>query len=340
MAPTAGATCCRPAARQRKSKPDLRTPSRGPLPVVVDAMGGDDAPGVVIDGALGAAGDGIPVCLVGPPDRIRHVPLPRIDAPDHVGMDEAAVAGVRRSPDSSVRRGLRAVAEGRGSAFASCGNTGAVVVAAMLDLGLEDGVKRPPIATTLPRADGGELILLDTGAHVDARAALLADFARLGFAYAKELGNPRPRVGLLANGVEATKGTARLRETVERLDAMGLPHVGFVEPHAALEGACDVLVTDGFVGNVLLKAGEGTVQLLGRLLGAEIRRDPIAKIGAWLLRAAARRLRRQVEWEARGGGVLLGVRGTVVVGHGRATRESVRQAIHLAHRTASARLTS
>jgi len=315
----------------------LRTPSRGPLPIVVDAMGGDDAPEVVIDGARSAAADGVPLCLVGPEDRLGAVELPVVAAPDHVGMDEAAVAGARRSPDTSIRVGLREVAQGRAAAFVSCGNTGAVVVASMLELGLQPGVRRPPIATLLPRSDHAELVLLDTGANVDARAPLLADFARLGLAYAEELGIPSPRVGLLANGAEVTKGTPRLREAVELLDERGVPHVGFVEPHAALQGACDVLVTDGFVGNVLLKAGEGTVQLLGRLLGDEIRRDPIAKIGAWLLRAAARRLRRQVEWEARGGGVLLGCQGTVIVGHGRATRESVRQAIHLAHRTTRAR---
>ncbi len=316
----------------------MRTPLRGPLPIAVDAMGGDDAPNVVIEGTLAAVADGALVCLVGPEHLLRDLPVPHLHAPDHIGMDEAAVAGVRRRPDTSIRVGMRAVAEGRAAGFTSCGNTGAVVTSAMLDLGLDEGVRRPPIATILPRADGGELVLLDTGAHVDARAILLADFARLGRDYAQEIGIAEPRVGLLANGVEVTKGTSRLRETVDRLDAMGIPHVGFVEPHAALEGACDVLVTDGFVGNVLLKAGEGTVQMLGRLLGHEIRRDPIARIGAWLLRAAARRLRRQVEWEARGGGVVLGCRGTVVVGHGRASAESVRQAIHLAHRTVEARL--
>ena len=261
-----------------------------------------------------------------------------VHASDHISIDEAAVAGVRRSRDTSIRVGLREVRAGRAGAFVSCGNTGAIVVASMLELGLNDGVRRPPIATLLPRADGRHLVLLDTGAHVDARAQLLADFARLGFAYAQELGISDPRVGLLANGAEVTKGTPRLRAAVEILDQADLPHVGFIEPHAALRGACDVLVTDGFVGNVLLKAGEGTVHMLGRLIEREIRRDPIAKLGAWLLRAAVRRLRRQVEWEARGGGVLLGCRGTVIVGHGRATRESVRQAIHLANRTVCARV--
>ncbi|MEN0062429.1 MAG: phosphate acyltransferase PlsX [Myxococcota bacterium] len=314
----------------------MRTPSGGPLPIAVDAMGGDDAPDVVIDGAEAAAADGALVRLVGPTKQLR-THLPVLDAPDQIGMDEAAVGAVRRSPDTSIRRGLLEVAEGRASAFVSCGNTGAIVVAAMLDLGLQQEVRRPPIATLLPRADGLPLVLLDTGAHVDVRASHLAVFARLGAQYARTLGVRHPRVGLLANGAEATKGNAQLRETVELLDTQGIPHVGFVEPHAALEGRCDVLVTDGFVGNVLLKAGEGTVQLLGRLLRHEIRRDPIARIGAFLLKAAARRLRRQVDWEAQGGGVLLGCRGTVVVGHGRANPESVRQAIHLARRTVDGR---
>lgn len=316
----------------------MRTPpsgpaSKGPFPIVVDAMGGDNAPDVVIDGAQRAAADGVEVCLVGPADRLRDVPLPVIEAPDHVTMDETAVAAVARSRDTSIRRGLVAVAEGRGDAFVSCGNTGAVVVAAMRDLGLQDGVRRPPIATTLPRSDGGQLVLLDTGAHIDVRPDHLAGFAALGAAYARTLGQAHPRVGLLANGSEATKGTARLRDTLTLLDERRIPHVGFVEPHAAFAGRCDVLVTDGFTGNVLLKAGEGTVQLLARLLRHEIRRDPMARLGAYLLKGTVRRLAAQVSWEAHGGAVLLGCRGTVVVGHGRANPESVRHAIHLARRT-------
>ncbi len=305
-------------------------------------MGGDHAPHAIVEGALLAASDGISVCLVGEPKRVaQHGGAHRlrlIPAADAVGMGESAVTAVRRSEDSSVRVALREVRSGSASAAVTCGHSGAALVAAMFDLGTIDGVGRPAIATVLPRADGGRLVLLDAGANVDCKPELLATFAQLGVGYAEALGLSEPRVGLLSNGEEDSKGNQQVRAALPLVRATGLNVVGNVEPQAALAGHCDVLVTDGFTGNVLLKAAEGAVGTAVGLLRAEIKRSPVGMLGAWLLRGALRRFREKVEWDAHGGAVLLGTNGTVVVGHGRANAQAVRGAIHLAHTTAQARL--
>jgi phosphate acyltransferase len=317
-------------------------------PVVVDAMGGDHAPAAIVAGAVAAAADGVPVLLVGdeaairaalPRRRAAHTaPIEVIHAPDSVGMGDGAVASVRRSETSSLRVAMARVADGTASALVSCGNTGAVLVAAVVDLGVIPGVERPAIATVLPRADGGRLVLLDAGANVDCKPEQLVCFAHLGVAYAEAIGIQLPRVGLLSNGEEDGKGNAQVRAALPLLRASKLQVVGNVEPSAAMGGSCDVLVTDGFVGNVLLKAAEGAVTTVVGLLREEIRRSPTGVAGAWLLRGAFRRFRERVAWDSHGGAVLLGTRGTVVVGHGRANAEAVRQAVRLADRTGGQRL--
>lgn len=307
-------------------------------------MGGDHAPAEIVAGAVRAAVEGIPVTLVGREAAIRPLlarrgPHPAVlDAPDVVGMGDAAVAGVRRSERSSLRVALRSLRDGGADAVVSCGNTGAVLVGAVLDLGVLPGVDRPAICTVLPRADGGRLFLLDAGANVDCKPEQLVAFAALGVAYAEASGVPDPRVGLLSNGEEDGKGNVQVKATLPLLRASGLRVVGNVEPSAAMEGACDVLVTDGFVGNVLLKAAEGAVTTVVQLLRQEIRRTPVGWLGALLLRGAFRRFRDRVAWDAHGGAVLLGTPGLVVVGHGRANAVAVHQAIRLAHRTATSGL--
>ena len=310
--------------------------------VVVDAMGGDDAPAAIVTGALLAYDDGVPVRLVGR----SHALKARLDgrlievvhADDVVGMDESAVQAVRRSEASSLRVALAEVAQGRGSSVVSCGHTGAVLVAAMFDLGVLDGVDRPAVTTVLPRADGARLVLLDAGANVEVRPELMATFAVMGAAYAESIGIPWPRVGLLSNGSEPTKGTAAIRAAVPLIEATDVNFIGQVEPSTALEGGCDVLLADGFTGNVFLKSAEGAVQTMSQLLRAEIERNVFGWVGALLMRRTLRRLAQRVSWDAQGGGVLLGTRGTVVVGHGRANAQAVRHAIHLAHDTVRAGL--
>ena len=310
------------------------------LPVAIDAMGGDHAPDAIVEGAIAAVRAGFPVILVG--DRARIEPLlPRRNAPvvvhaeDAIGMGEAAAAGVRRKPDSSVRRAISLVADGKACAAVSFGNTGATFIAAHVDLGVMDGVERPGIATVLPRSDGGRLVMLDAGANVDCRPEQLACFAMLGASYAEVLGMKDPRVGLLSNGEEDSKGNMQVRATLPLLASLPLRVIGNVEPHHAMAGACDVLVCDGFVGNILLKAAEGAVSTVVHLLREEITRRPSGRFGAWLLKGAFRRFRDRVQWDAQGGALLLGTRGLVVIGHGEARAEAVYAAIALAHKAAA-----
>ncbi len=309
------------------------------LPVAVDAMGGDHAPDAIVAGAVAAVRAGLPVILVG--DRSRLQPLlPRHYRPaithagDVVGMGEAAAAGVRRKPDSSVRRAMSLVKKGEACAALSFGNTGATFIAALFDLGVFEGVERPAIATVLPRSDGGRLVMLDAGANVDCRPEQLACFALLGASYAEALGVRNPRVGLLSNGEEDKKGNMQVRATLPLLRSLSLEVVGNVEPHHAMAGACDVLVCDGFVGNILLKAAEGAVSTVVGLLREEITRRASGRLGAWLLAGAFARFRERVQWDAQGGALLLGTRGLVVIGHGEARAEAVHAGIALAARAA------
>jgi len=309
------------------------------LPVAVDAMGGDHAPDAIVAGALAAVRDGIDVLLVGDREILQPlVPGKRgptiVHAPDVVGMDENAAGAVRRKPDASVRRAMRLVKDGEACAALSFGNTGATFIAACLDLGVFESVERPGIATVLPRSDGGRLVMLDAGANVDCRPEQLVCFARLGAVYAGVLGVERPRIGLLSNGEEESKGNMQVRATLPLLRSLPLDIVGHVEPHHAMAGACDVLVCDGFVGNILLKAAEGAVSTVVQLLREEISRRPSGLLGAWLLKGAFRRFRDRVQWDAQGGALLLGTQGVVVIGHGAAGSDAVEAGIRLAARTA------
>jgi phosphate acyltransferase len=230
-----------------------------------------------------------------------------------------------------MRHALRLVRSGRCAGAVSCGNTGAWLVSSVLELGNLESVERPAIASVLPRSDGGRLVLMDAGANVDCKPEHLASFARLGSVYAAALGVSNPRVGLLSNGEEDTKGNLQVRATLPLLRSLDLNMVGPIEPSAAMSGACDVLICDGFVGNVLLKAAEGAVQTVVTLLREEIERRATGKLGAFLLRGAFRRFRTRVAWDAQGGALLLGVKGLVVVGHGKATPEAVEAAIRMAY---------
>lgn len=315
----------------------------GPLTrIAVDAMGGDDAPTAIVAGAVQAVRAGHDVVLVGDEARIRPLfprrfEIPIVHTDDAIGMGDSP-SSVRRREACSVRCVMQLVRDGEARAAVSCGSTGATLVAAVLDLGTLEGAERPAIATVMPRRDGGRVILLDAGANVDCRPELLACFAVLGVAYAEVSGVQRPRVGLLSNGTEEGKGNMQVRATLPLLRSHDLDVVGNVEPTGAMEGECDVLVCDGFVGNILLKAAEGAVTTVVSLLREEIRRRPSGVLGAFLLRGAFKRFRRRVEWDAHGGALLLGTRGVVVVGHGRANANAVAAAIAMAERNVSAGL--
>ncbi|MEL6343345.1 MAG: phosphate acyltransferase PlsX [Myxococcota bacterium] len=288
------------------------------LPIALDAMGGDHAPAETVAGAIMAAHDGVSVLLVG--DRARltsmlpaDVSLPILHAPDVVGMDEAPVHAIRRLPNSSMNVAMRAVASGRCGGMVSFGNSGAVMAAAVFALGRLPGVERPGILAPLPRADGGRLFVVDCGANVDSKPRHLAQFARLGAAYVSARGGA-PRVALLANGDEDGKGDARVRAAAPLMVALGGRYVGLMEPHVALAGGCDVVVCDGFVGNILLKTAEGVAAMVAGMLEG----------------AVAESVRARTDYARLGGGMLIGVDGMVTVGHGRSRADAVAMTLRMA----------
>lgn len=308
--------------------------------MAVDAMGGDHAPGEVVAGAVVAAQRlGVEVLLVGPDDQVREqlrrwrAPTDRVrvvHASQKVDMEESPTAALRRKPDSSIAKGLELVRAGQADAFFSAGNTGAVMAASLLTLGRVEGVDRPAVAAVLPTLRG-RMVALDVGANVDCKPRHLVQFALMGSVYAERvLGIPSPRVGLLSNGEEAGKGNELVLRTAELLRATDLNFVGNVEGRAVFFGACDVLVCDGFVGNVVLKLGEGMAQGLFQIIREEVRRSTRAKIAVWLLRSRLRALRRRIDYTEYGGAPLLGVRGVVVIGHGASNAHAVYNALRVA----------
>ncbi len=305
-------------------------------------MAGDHAPEAIVEGALAASEAGLPVVLVGDAARIESL-LPAssgivvVHSDDAIRMD-AAPASVRNAETSSIRVAMGLVASGEASSVMSCGHSGATFIAAVIDLGVLDGIERPAIGTALPRTDGGDLYVLDVGATLDCRAEHLESFAVLGVAWARAMGIEEPRVGLLSIGHEAQKGNQLVRAARELISALPIRFVGNLEPDAAFNGACDVLVCDGFTGNIMLKTAEGLVHMVEHLVRDEISSSRRAMAGAWLMRPAMRRLAEVLDWRSRGGALLVGARAPVVVGHGRADAAAACAAIRLAHYASEGRL--
>ena len=310
--------------------------------IAVDAAGGDHAPKNVVAGALVAARHlGFGLTLVGPErlidaelrchDEAGAVDLQLIPAPDVIAMDEGPAA-LRRRPRASVRVAAETVAMGDAAAFFSAGNTGATVLAARGAFGMLPGVDRPALATTIPTRQR-DAVSLDVGATVDCRAEHLVQFAAMGTVYAREvLGIDVPRVGLLSIGQEATKGNDLTRDTHRHLRASGLRFIGNVEARDVYAGDADVIVCDGFTGNVALKVSEGLVEVVEDLLREELSRTFTTRVGYLVSRRAFRRFRRRVDYSEYAGAPLLGVAGLAVVGHGRSSAKAVRNALALTHR--------
>ena len=284
------------------------------------------------------------VALVGAPESLtdeleRHPDAGSLDvsvvaAPEAVAMDEPPTAVLRRKSAAAVRVAAELVADGEAVGFFSAGNTGATVLAAHKALGRLPGVERPALATTVPSADG-RAVLLDAGANVECRPSHLLQFGAMGAAYARaRLGVAEPRVGLLSIGEEAIKGNDLTREAHRLFEASGLRFIGNLEARDLFGGQADVIVCDGFTGNVALKVGEGLVEVMQSYLREELDRTTAARIGARLSRKAYQRFRRRVDYSEVGGAPLLGVAGLCVVGHGRASVKAVRNAVSLAHRLA------
>jgi phosphate acyltransferase len=299
--------------------------------VAVDALGGDKAPGEVILGALDAAADGIDVTLYGPAG-LDTRGLALVEAPDRIEMADKPAEAVRAKPDSSLVAAVRAVGEGDADAVVSAGNTGAMLAAGLLHLRRIPGVMRPAIAVPIP-ARYGPSVLLDAGANADARAEHLLQFAYMGSIFSRELlGIANPAVRLLSIGEEDEKGNALTLEAHALLRASDLDFKGNVESRELLRGAADVVVTDGFTGNIALKLLEGTIKELLDAFRDEIAATPRGKLGGLLIRPAARRLRTRLDPDTYGGAYLLGLRGLAVIAHGSSGRTAVANAIRLAAR--------
>lgn len=305
-------------------------------------------PRTVVHGAVAAAReDGLALTLVGAramlEDELARFPevdslsIAILDAPDVVGMDEPAVA-VRRRPRASVRVAAEAVAAGEAAALFTAGHSGAAVMAAYAAFGLLDGIERPAIAATIPTRDGAA-ILVDAGASVSCRPQHLLVFARLGAAYASAmLGIDRPRVGLLSNGEEAAKGTPLVRGAHARIAETRLHFIGNLDASELFTGAADVIVCDGFTGNVVLKTSEGLVEAIDALMADEMARSVTAQVGAVLTRGALRRFRARLDYSEYGGAPLLGLRHVCVIGHGRSSPKAIATGVRLTARFARERL--
>jgi glycerol-3-phosphate acyltransferase PlsX len=307
-------------------------------PIAVDAMGGDRAPDEIVAGAERAASElGLPIVLVGDPDRLS-TSLEVIPASEVIEMHDDPGKGVRRKKDSSLVRAAEAVSDGRASAMVSAGNTGATFGAALLRMGRIKGVARPAIATPLPRPGHDvPLVLLDAGANADAQAEWLVQFAQMGAVFARDrLGIEAPEVGLLSIGEEPGKGDSLRKETYALLDdpawtePCGARFVGNVEGRDLMFPGVDVVVTDGFTGNVALKTLEGAMRsLVGAILGAFDTDDATRAAGDTLMPALLP-LYSQLDPDATGGAMLLGVDGVCIISHGSSSATAIVNACRVA----------
>jgi glycerol-3-phosphate acyltransferase PlsX len=299
--------------------------------VAVDAMGGDRAPEEIVAGALVAASDSVEPVLFGRHDELEPIAegLEIVHADDIVAMDEKPSDAAREKRESSMFAACRAVGEGDAQAVVSAGNTGAMLAAGLLEIRRLPDVHRPAIAVPLPSI-GGTSVLIDAGANADARPEHLVQFGHMGSVFAEEiLGISDPNVALLSIGEEPEKGNRLVRETHPVLEASHLDFVGNVESRELLAHAADVVVCDGFTGNMALKLMEGTIKTLLDELRKEIEASPRGKLGGLLIRPAARGLRKRLDPETYGGAYLLGLRGLVVIAHGSSSRTAIANAITL-----------
>lgn len=322
----------------------------GALPIVLDAMGGDAAPDVTVRGALLAVKRaGISVRLVGQRQVIQpmldqlpssdRAALDFLDAPDVIRMDEEPIAAVRR-PGNSIRVGITQLRDGAGAAFVSAGHSGAIVAAAVLELGRLPGVDRPALAIPFPTVDGRWVLVLDAGATVDPRPEWLVHYAWLAQAYLRVTqGIQHPRIGLISNGEEPGKGSRLVREVYARLrETPGLTFVGNIEPHQLPQGKVDIALCDGFTGNILLKTGEGAAWLVRETVQRAFRAHWYTALLGALVRPVLRQALQRLDYRAYGAVPLLGVDGLVFIAHGRSDADAIAQAVLRAYQAAHAGL--
>ncbi len=310
------------------------------MKIVVDAMGGDYAPDVVIHGSLAAIKEyDVEVILVGDQPKIE-VLLKKAKytgnrisvrhATEAIEMCEPAAASVRRKRNSSIVVGLNLVKEGKADAFFSAGNTGAVVCAATLELRLLPGIERPGIGIVTPTLKGVSLII-DVGANIDPKPTQLLQYGIMADAYCKSILNKtNPSVGLLNIGEEEKKGTEFIREAYELLEKSKLNFIGNVEGKDLFKGKCDIIVCDGFVGNVALKVAESAAEAMQTFLKRHLLSNIWGKIGLIFMMPSLKRFKKELDYAEYGGALLLGVNGVVIIGHGRSNKKAIKNAIRVA----------
>jgi phosphate acyltransferase len=308
--------------------------------IAVDAMGGDHAPQVNVDAAIAASREfGIRTLLVGKASRLQALieesgytgsDLEIVDASEVITMADPATAAVRRKRNSSIRVAANCVRDGRAEGLVSAGHTGAAMVSAKMVVGTIEGVDRPALAAVLPNISG-HCLLLDVGANPDAKTQHFKEFAVMGSIYAQlAFGKESPSIGLMSIGEEDTKGTDRTKEAFKTLKETGLNFIGNVEGRDVFDGKVDVIVTDGFTGNVILKVSEALAEMVEKLLREEIKRTLQASVGFLLSRSAFRSFRQRLDYSEYGGAPLLGVKGCVIICHGRSSAKAIKNAIRFA----------
>ncbi len=318
------------------------------LRVAVDAMGGDHAPREIVAGAVQAAKElRVEVLLVGPTDLIDRelhalggpsLPVRVVEAPEVIEMAEAPAMALRRKPHASIVIAVETLRRGEADAIVSAGNTGAAMAAALLRLGRVEGIDRPAIAAVLPTLRG-RAILVDVGANVDCRPKHLLQFAVMGSVYANRvLGIAEPRVGLMSIGAEPTKGNEIVIRAADLLRSSGLRFTGNLEGRDFFDGVADVAVCDGFVGNLLLKFGEGLALGIFTLLREELSRGPLVRLGVALATPRLRALARRMDYTEYGGAPLLGVNGICIIAHGSSKAKAIRNSIAVAAESVRARM--
>jgi len=303
--------------------------------IAVDAMGGDNAPDQVLLGAAQAADEtDIEIMAVGLPGSIqplldKYRKLVLVPCTQVIGMDEHPAQAVRAKPDSSMAVCAKLCREGRADGWVSAGNSGAIMATALFVQGRIKGVERPALGSIIPTRNGFSYFL-DVGANVDSKPEYLVQFAAMGAVYAREMmGRAEPRVGLLSNGEEEGKGDELVREASRRLKGSMRGFIGNVEPKDLYASKADVVVADGFVGNVAIKMAEATAEFLFRNLRDEIPRTTTGKLGGLLIRNDVRRLRARIDWREFGGAPLLGIDGVAVIAHGRSDARAMKNAIRV-----------
>ncbi|MDD4982103.1 MAG: phosphate acyltransferase PlsX [Candidatus Omnitrophica bacterium] len=310
------------------------------MKIVVDAMGGDHAPRVVVEGAIAAVKEyGVEVILCGDKDKITPwlkkekysgSNIEILHTPEAIDMCEPAANSVRRKRNSSIVLGLSLIKEGKAGAFFSAGNTGAVVCAATLELRMLPGIERPGIGIVTPTLKGPAFII-DVGANIDPKPNQLLQYGIMADAYCRDILNKdNPSVGLLNIGEEEAKGTDFMREVHELLSKSKLNFIGNVEGKDLFSGKCDAIISDGFVGNVALKVSESAAEAMQAFLKRRLLGNIMGKIGLFFLMPSLKRFKKDIDYAEYGGAPLLGVNGVVIIGHGRSNARAIKNAIRVA----------